>query len=197
MEVLSLAAIGRRLGVTKESVRQWILKFESYFSSRPLSRRKERSVILLDETKAKRNGKIACVSTHLTGREIVFAKSYRSVSIVNHRHREAGPGVVQEEAAVHCRPPPTVGMRLRVAGCGLGAPDVQHQELHRTVVSDVQGEDQAILPQLRRQGGEQGNQEGRKVRPSVHSGTNRMRPHETLNGETPFSSSCRYQNNDG
>ncbi len=97
MEVLSLAAIGRRLGVTKEAVRQWILKFESYFSSRPLSRRKERSVILLDETKAKRNGKIACVSAHLTGREIVSAKSYRSVSIVNHRHREAGPGVVQEE----------------------------------------------------------------------------------------------------
>ena len=30
-----------------------------------------------------------------------------------------------------------------------------------------------------------------------HSGTNRMRPHETLNVETPFSSSCRYQNNDG
>ncbi len=26
---------------------------------------------------------------------------------------------------------------------------------------------------------------------------NRMRPYETLNGETPFSSSCRYQNNDG
>ncbi len=113
MEVLSLAAIGRRLGVTKEAVRQWILKFESYFSSRPLSRRKERSVILLDETKVKRNGKIACVSAHLTGREIVFAKSYRSVSIVNHGHREAGPGVVQEEAAVHSRPRPMVRMRTK------------------------------------------------------------------------------------
>ena len=79
MEVLSLAAIGRRLGVTKEAVRQWILKFESYFSSRPLSRRKERSAILLDETKVKRNGKIACVSAHLTRREIVSAKSYTKV----------------------------------------------------------------------------------------------------------------------
>src|SRR5438132_4578528 len=152
MEVASLAAIGRRLGVTKEAVRQWILKFESYFSSRPLSKREERSVILLDETRVKRNGKIACVSAYEEG--IVSAKSYRSVSIVNHRHREAGPGVVQEEAAVHSRPRPMVCMRLRVAGRGLGAPDVQHQELHRTVVSDLQGEDQAILPQLRRQGGE-------------------------------------------
>src|SRR5438445_13534353 len=98
MEVLSLAAIGRRLGVTKEAVRQWILKFESYSSSRPLFRREERSAILLDETKVKRNGKIACVSAHLTRKEIVSAKSYRSVSIVNQRHREAGPGRVQEEA---------------------------------------------------------------------------------------------------
>ena len=56
------------MGVTKEAVRQWILNFESYFSSRPLSRRKEGSVILLDETKVKRNGKIACVSAHLTRR---------------------------------------------------------------------------------------------------------------------------------
>ena len=113
MEVLSLAAIGRRLGVTKEAVRQWILKFESYSSSRPLFRREERSAILLDETKVKRNGKIACVSAHLTRKEIVSAKSYRSASIVNHRHHEDGPGVVQEEAAVHSRPRPMVRMRLR------------------------------------------------------------------------------------
>ena len=198
MEVLSLAAIGRRLGVTKEAVRQWILKFESHFPPRPLSRRKERSVILLDETKVKRNGKIACVSAHLTRREIVSAKSYRSVSIVNHRHHEDGPGVVQEESAVHSRPRPMVSMRLRVAGRGPGAPDVQHQELHRTVVSDLQGEDQSILPHLRRQGG-RGTRQSRGSKGSSicsHSGTNRMRPHETLNGETPFSSSSRYQNND-
>src|SRR2546427_6515358 len=49
-----------------------------------LPRRKERSVILLDETKVKRNGKIACASTHLTRREIVSAKSYTSRELVNH-----------------------------------------------------------------------------------------------------------------
>src|SRR5207245_11177648 len=114
-------------------------------------------VSLRDETKVKRNGKIACVSAHLTRSEIVSAKSYSSVSIVNHRHREAGPGVVQEEAVVHSRPRPMVRMRLRVAGRGLGAPDVQHQELHRTVASDLQAEAQAIVPELRGQGGAHGN----------------------------------------
>jgi len=85
MEGLSLAAIGRRFGVTKEAVRQWMLKFESCFDSRRLSRRKDRPIVLLDETKVKRNGRIAYVSAclDLSRREVVSAKSYRSVGIVS------------------------------------------------------------------------------------------------------------------
>src|SRR5215831_657163 len=84
MEGLSLAAIARRFGVTKEAVRQWMVKFESYFESKRLSRRKERPVILLDETKVKRNGRIAYVSAclDLTRREVASARSYRSVGII-------------------------------------------------------------------------------------------------------------------
>jgi transposase-like protein len=40
LEGLSLSVIARRFNVTKEAVRQWMLKFESYFASRQLSRRK-------------------------------------------------------------------------------------------------------------------------------------------------------------
>lgn len=65
MDGLSLSQIGRRYGVTKEAVRQWMMKFESYFSSRRLSGRKRRSVVLLDETKVKRNGRVAYVSVCL------------------------------------------------------------------------------------------------------------------------------------
>jgi len=85
MEGLSLSAIGRRFGVSKEAVRQWMAKFERFFSSRRLSRRKERRVILLDETKVKRNGKIAYVAVclDLSRREIVSARAYRSVGIVS------------------------------------------------------------------------------------------------------------------
>ena len=85
MEGLSLSAIARRFGVSKEAVRQWMAKFERFFASRRLSRRKERRVVLLDETKVKRNGRIAYVSVclDLTRREVVSARSYRSVSIVS------------------------------------------------------------------------------------------------------------------
>jgi putative transposase len=72
--------------VTKEAVRQWMMKFEEYFSSkRALSRVKERPIVLLDETKVKRNGKIAYISVclDLTRREVISARSYRSVSIIS------------------------------------------------------------------------------------------------------------------
>jgi putative transposase len=85
MEGLSLSVIARRFDVSKEAVRQWMVKFERFFSSRRLSRRKKRRVVLLDETKVKRNGKIAYVSVclDLTRREIVSARAYRSVGIVS------------------------------------------------------------------------------------------------------------------
>jgi transposase len=51
MEGLSLAAIGRRFHVSKEAVRQWMAKFEDAFYEKKLSKKKERPVVLLDETK--------------------------------------------------------------------------------------------------------------------------------------------------
>jgi transposase len=52
MEGLSLRAIARKFGVSKEAVRKWILKFEQAFARRKLSRKKGREMqFLLDETK--------------------------------------------------------------------------------------------------------------------------------------------------
>lgn len=65
MEGLSLRAIARQFGVCKESVRKWVLKFEEAFAEKKLSEEKERDVILLDETKVKRDGKMAYVSVCL------------------------------------------------------------------------------------------------------------------------------------
>ena len=85
MEGLSLSVIGRRFHVSKEAVRQWILKFEEAFASRELSRKKERDVILLDETKVKRNGRIAYISLclDLARREVISAQSMSSITLVN------------------------------------------------------------------------------------------------------------------
>ena len=82
MEGLSLRAIARKFHVSKESIRQWILKFEEAFAKRKLARKKERDVILLDETKVKRNGKIAYVSIclDLERREVVSSLASRSIS---------------------------------------------------------------------------------------------------------------------
>jgi hypothetical protein len=61
-------------------------KFEEAFAKKQLSKRKDRQVILLlDETKVKkkRNGRMAYVliCLDITRREVISAKSYRSVSI--------------------------------------------------------------------------------------------------------------------
>src|SRR6185437_2022244 len=85
MEGLSLAAIGRRFHVTKEAVRQWMVKFEGFFASRRrrLSTIKRRPAILLDETGIKWNGKTAYVSVclDLQRREVIAAKSYPAISV--------------------------------------------------------------------------------------------------------------------
>lgn len=62
LEGLSLRVIAGKFHVSKESVRQWILKFEEAFARKKLAMKKSRPVILLDETKEKRNGKIVYVS---------------------------------------------------------------------------------------------------------------------------------------
>lgn len=62
MDGLSLRVIARKFHVSKESVRQWILKFEEAFAGKELTEKKERQIILLDETKLKRNGRIVYVS---------------------------------------------------------------------------------------------------------------------------------------
>jgi putative transposase len=82
MEGLSLRAIARRFNVCKESVRKWILKFEEAFARKKLAMRKERDVILLDETKVKRNGRMAYVSVclDLERREVVSSLASRAIS---------------------------------------------------------------------------------------------------------------------
>ena len=57
----SLAILARRFSATKEAVRQW-MKFEEFFVSRRLSRKKERPIILLDETKVKRSAENSNIS---------------------------------------------------------------------------------------------------------------------------------------
>jgi putative transposase len=85
MEGLSLSAIGRRFHVSKEAVRQWMVKFEGFFASkrRRLSTVKKRPAILLDETGIKWNGRAAYVSVclDLARREVVAAKSYPAISV--------------------------------------------------------------------------------------------------------------------
>lgn len=57
MEGLYLRAIARKFHVYMEAVRKWILKFEEAFAGKKLAGGKERDVILLDETKVRRNRK--------------------------------------------------------------------------------------------------------------------------------------------
>ena len=82
MDGLSLRVIARKIHVSKESVRQWILKFEEAFAKKKLARKKERDIIPLDETKVKRNGKIAYVTIclDLERREVVSSLASRSIS---------------------------------------------------------------------------------------------------------------------
>ncbi|MDG6995585.1 MAG: IS6 family transposase [Nitrososphaerota archaeon] len=82
MEGLSLRVIARKFRVSKESIRQWMLKFEEAFARKKLARKKERDAILLDETKVKRNGKMAFVTIclDLERREVVSSLASRSIS---------------------------------------------------------------------------------------------------------------------
>jgi putative transposase len=103
MEGLSLRAIGRRFHVCKESVRKWILKFEEAFARKKLARKKERDVILLDETKVKRNGKMAYVTIclDLERREVVSSLASRAISSLSTIY-------VVRQALKSCRSTPIV-----------------------------------------------------------------------------------------
>jgi len=103
MDGLSLRVIGRMFGVSKESVRQWILKFEEAFAEKNLADEKERDVILLDETKVKRNGRIAYVSIclDLERREVISSRCAISISSLSSI-------LVLKEALKSCRRAPLV-----------------------------------------------------------------------------------------
>ena len=103
MEGLSLRAIARKFGVSKEAVRKWILKFEEAFARKKLARKKERDVILLDETKVKRNGRMAYVSVclDLERREVVSSICSRSISSLS-------TIFVLKEALQSCRSTPLI-----------------------------------------------------------------------------------------
>ena len=100
---MSLRALARKFHVCKESVRQWILKFEEAFARKKLARKKERDVILLDETKVKRNGKMAYVSVclDLERREVVSSLASRSISSLS-------TILVVRQALKSCRSTPIV-----------------------------------------------------------------------------------------
>jgi len=85
MDGLSLRVIARKFHISKESVRQWVLKFEEAFQGKKLAERKERPVILLDETKLKRDGRIVYVSAclDLERREVISTQCMSSISIVS------------------------------------------------------------------------------------------------------------------
>ena len=190
MEGLSLSVIARRFSVSKEAVRQWMAKFERFFSSRRLSRRKERRVILLDETKVKRNGRIAYISVclDLTRREVISARSYRSVSIVStidtvRRALELSrdsPLFIVDHAPWYANAfewlgvdwmPLTFGIRNYIERWYRTFKDRTKRFYNNFGVRD---ESRAI----------------KRVEAFVHMFAywyNRMRPHETLKGVTPFS----------
>ena len=84
MNGLSLRVVARKYHVSKEAVRQWMLKFEEAFAEKKLSERKERPVILLEETRLKRHGRIVYVSLCLDQerREVISTQCMSSISIV-------------------------------------------------------------------------------------------------------------------
>jgi transposase-like protein len=102
MEGLSPETVGDKFGVSKETVRQWRIKFEEAFAQKPLSRVKERPIVLLDETKVKRDGKEeACPSAvlDLSRREIISIQAFRSRSSIS-------TVIVMEEALKLCESRP-------------------------------------------------------------------------------------------
>ena len=104
MEGLSLRALARKYGVCKESVRKWILKFEEAFANKKLARKKDRDVILLDETKVKRSGKMAYVAIclDLERREVISSQCTRSISSLSTIY------VVKDALKKSCRSTPIV-----------------------------------------------------------------------------------------
>jgi transposase-like protein len=74
--------IARKFHLCKEVVRKWILKFEETFVGKKLEGKKDRDVLLLDETKIKRNGRVAYVSVclDLKRREVLSSRCTRSAS---------------------------------------------------------------------------------------------------------------------
>ena len=138
--------------ISKESVRQWVLKFEEAFASRGLTTKKDQPVILLDETKLKRHGRIAYVSVclDLEQREVISTQCKNSISIVS------TVGIVREalQICVNANPlllvdhspwykPAFDWIRDRFY-----AKDILHQELRREVVPHVQATDEEILQQF-------------------------------------------------
>ncbi|MHB8567788.1 MAG: hypothetical protein ACYC7D_11135 [Nitrososphaerales archaeon] len=103
MEGLSLRVIAMRFHVAKESVRKWILKFEEAFARKKLARKKDREALLPDETKVKRNCKIAYVSTclDLARRGVISIQCMRSISSLYTTN-------VTREALRSCREKPVV-----------------------------------------------------------------------------------------
>jgi len=190
MEGLSLSVIARRFGVSKESVRQWILKFERFFASRRLSRRKKRSIILLDETKVKRNGRIAYVSVclDLARREVVSARSYRSVGIVSTIDTVRGALDLSEDTPLfivdHA---PWYANALEWLG-------VDWVPLTFSVRNYIERWYRTLKDRTKRFYNNFGIRDEsraiKRVERFVHMFAywyNRMRPHETLKGVTPFS----------
>ena len=120
MEGLSLRVIARKFGVSKESVRKWILKFEQLLQKK-LARKKEREAVLLMKRKVKRNGRIAYVSTclDLARREVIFIQCTRSISSLSTINvMEEASSILQEPAPRNHGPCSVVSVCLLISQLG-------------------------------------------------------------------------------
>ena len=169
-----------------------MVKFEDAFYEKKLCRRKERSVILLDETKVKRNGKIAYVSIclDLSRREVVSAKSYRSVGIITTVD-------AVKPALASCReekPPLFIVDHAPWYPCAFEWLGVEWVPLTFSIRNYIERWYRTFKERTKRFYNNFGIRDDaraiKRVERFVHLFAywyNRMRPHETLGGETPSS----------
>jgi putative transposase len=165
-------------------------KFERAFAAKKLSRKKERSVILLDETKVKRNGKMAYVSVclDLTRREVISAKSYRSVGIIS------TIDTVKDALTLSREKPIFIVDHAPWYPCAFEWFNVEWMPLTFNIRNYIERWYRTLKDRTKRFYNNFGIRDDsraiKRVERFVHLFAywyNRMRPHETLRGETPSS----------
>jgi transposase-like protein len=189
MEGLSLSAIARGFSVTKEAVRQWMMKFEEYFSAKtiPIQDQREADRPARRDEGVKRNGKIAYISTclDLARREVTSARSYRSVSLIS---------TVKRALALSQDRPIFIVDHAPWYACAFEWLEVEWVPLTFGIRSYIERWYRTFKDRTKRFYNNFGIRDDDKaikgVERFVHLFAywyNRMRPHETLKGATPSS----------